>query len=72
MNRAPSPDLGRRLAELEAGARHARDRYRLYRAKAYGPRATSPGRLRDLERQANLAESRLERAKAEQALPTPR
>jgi hypothetical protein len=55
-----------RLVELEAEARHARDRYRLYRAKAYGPRATSAGRLRELERTSKLADSRLERARAEQ------
>ena len=39
-----------RLVELEAEARHARERYQLYRAKAYGPRLTSAGRLRELER----------------------
>ena len=66
-------DLGRpgsregvrlRLVQLEAEARHARERYRLYRAKAYGPRPTSAGRLRELERESSLAASRLERAKA--------
>jgi hypothetical protein len=56
-----------RLVELEAEARHSRERYRLYRAKAYGPRLTSAGRLRELERQSKLAESRLERAKSEQS-----
>ena len=30
-----------RLAELAAEARHASERYRLYRARAYGPHATS-------------------------------
>jgi hypothetical protein len=58
--------LNLRLVELEAEARHARERYRLYRAKAYGPRLTSAGRLRELERQSKLAESRLGRAKADQ------
>ena len=52
-----------RLRELEAEARHARRRYRLYRAKAYGPRSTSPGRLRELERAAEFAEQRLARAR---------
>jgi hypothetical protein len=53
-----------RLVELEAEARYARERYQLYRAKAYGPRMTSPARLRELERQSKLAGSRLDRAKA--------
>jgi hypothetical protein len=57
-----------RLVELEAEARHARERYRLYRAKAYGPRLTSGGRLRELERKSRLAESRLDRAKADRGL----
>ena len=61
----PGPAQNRRLVELEAEARHARERYRLYRAKAYGPRLTSPVRLRELERQSKLAESRLDRALAE-------
>lgn len=56
-------DASRRLAELETTARHASDRYRLYRARAYGSGATSPERLRDLERQSQRAESRLQRAK---------
>ena len=63
----PGPAKNRRLVELEAEARHARERYRLYRAKAYGPRLTSAARrLRELERQSKLAERRLGRAKAEQ------
>ena len=57
---------GFRLAELEAEARHAGDRYRLYRAKSYGPRMTSAGRLRELKRQSEFAERRLARARAEQ------
>ena len=48
-----------RLVLLEAEARYARERYQLYKAKAYGPRATSPARLRELERAWKLAESRL-------------
>jgi hypothetical protein len=62
----------RRLAELEAEARHADERYRLYRAKSYGPRLTSSGRLRELERISRLAESRLQRARAEQDQAAPR
>jgi hypothetical protein len=61
----PSASENVRLAELEAEARYARERYQLYRAKAYGPRLTSAGRLDELERQSKLAKSRLERAKAE-------
>jgi hypothetical protein len=53
------------LEELATMARHARERYDLYRAKAYGPRPTSPGRLRELERECARAESRLSRAHAE-------
>ena len=59
----PSKDSNRRLTELEAEARHARERFRLYRAKAYGPRLTSAGRLRDLERQSQFAQRRLDRAR---------
>ena len=60
-----------RLAELEAEALHARDRYRLYRARVLGPGATSFGRLRELERAAKLAESRLQRAKGSVAANAP-
>jgi hypothetical protein len=59
--------LNARLVTLEAEARYARERYQLYRAKAYGPRLTSAGRLRGLERTSKLADSRLDRAKAEQS-----
>ena len=50
------------MDELRAEARHARDRYALYRAKAYGQRLTSPARLRDLERAAEGSEARLRHA----------
>jgi len=53
-----------RLAELEAEARFASDRYRLYRARVVGSSPTSPGRLRELERDCRRAESRLRRAKS--------
>ena len=52
-----------RLVMLAAEARYARERYQLYRARAYGPRATSSGRLRELERAWKLAESRLNRSR---------
>jgi hypothetical protein len=53
-----------RTSDLAAQARHARERFDLYRAKSYGPKLTSPGRLRDLERTRDLAESRLRLAQA--------
>jgi hypothetical protein len=46
-----------RLAELEAQARHARERYDLYKARAYGMRPTNPTRMRELERQCAQAEA---------------
>jgi hypothetical protein len=49
-------------SELAAGLRHARERLALYKAKSYGPRLTSPARLRELERASELAETRLQRA----------
>lgn len=68
----PEPGKDFRLVELEAEARHARERFQLYKAKAYGPRLTSEGRLRELERQWKLAQGRLERGKAAQTQLTPR
>jgi len=47
------------LDELEAGARYARERLDLYKAKVYGSRPTSPSRLRELERVCAAAEGRL-------------
>jgi len=51
------------LTLLEATARHARERYQLYKAKTYGPRATSPTRLRELDSERARAETRLRRAR---------
>jgi hypothetical protein len=53
---------GTRLVMLEAEARYARERYQLYKAKTHGLRATSPHRLRELERAWRFAESRLRSA----------
>ena len=50
------------LDELRADARYWRERCDLYRAKTYGPRPTTPSRLRELERAASAAEARLRRA----------
>ena len=65
-SQGPSKGSTLPLAELEAEARYARERYELYRARAYGPRLTSAVRLRELERRSKLAESRLDRARADQ------
>jgi hypothetical protein len=54
----------RRLEELREEAAHRRRRVDLYQAKSYGPRPTSPSRLRELEREADAAESRLAAALA--------
>jgi hypothetical protein len=53
------------LEQLRAQARHARQRYDLYKAKAYGPRPTSATRMRQLAREAEAAEARLRAAQAE-------
>jgi hypothetical protein len=53
-----TPDLER----LQAEARHARERYRLYRARLYGSRSVSLSRLRELERASEAAEARLRHA----------
>ena len=54
--------MNARLIELKAEERYARERYQLYKAKAYGSRLTSPGRLRELERRSKLAKRRLDTA----------
>jgi hypothetical protein len=50
--------------QLEAEARHHRERLALYRARVYGSRPTSPVRLRELERTSAAADSRLRHARA--------
>jgi hypothetical protein len=54
-----------RIEELRVDARYHRERRDLYRAKLHGPRPTTPGQLRELERACVLAESRLRRAEQE-------
>jgi hypothetical protein len=54
-----------RLDELRAQAQYARQRYDLYKAKAYGPRLTSPARMRELEREASRTEADFRFAKAQ-------
>ena len=57
----------RRFEELEADAKYASERYRLYRAKVGGPLATSTGRLRELQRESERAQGTLARAREAQA-----
>lgn len=54
------------LGDLRAQAQYARERYQLYKAKAYGQRPTSAERLRELQRACEQAEARLRFAEAEQ------
>ena len=56
--------MDRQLESLRVQARYWRERRDLYRAKTYGPRATSPVRLRELESAAREADARLKRAEA--------
>jgi hypothetical protein len=64
---ARSTAAAARLDERRVQARFARERYDLYRARAYGPRLTSPSRLRELERECARAEANLSFAEAESA-----
>jgi hypothetical protein len=54
-----------RLDELRAQAQFARQRYDLYKARSYGPRLTSPARLRELKRECERAEANFRFARAE-------
>ena len=56
-----------RLARLRMEARYHRERRDLYRAKRYGPRATSPERMRELERAYDQAAERLRFAEKDKA-----
>jgi hypothetical protein len=56
-----------RIEDLQAEARYHRERYDLYRAKAYSLRPTSLARLRELERAYEGAEARLRRAQQKRA-----
>jgi hypothetical protein len=51
-----------RLAEMRMDADHARRRLQLYRARAYGLKPVSAVRMRELEREAEAAASRLRAA----------
>jgi hypothetical protein len=67
--RFPSP-LGRAEAarderdQLREEARYRRERLALYRARLYGGRAASLGKLRELQRASDGAAARLRRAEA--------
>ena len=65
MQSNPRREAQTRLKKLEAEATHARQRYDLYKAKSYGPKLTEPSRLDELERLSKMADSRLDRARAE-------
>ena len=60
----PSPTTRRRIEELTAGAKHARSRYDLYKARSYSSKASSPVKLKELKRESELAQMRLIRAKS--------
>ena len=61
-----------RVARLRMDARYHRERRDLYRAKMFGPRATSAERLRELERAYEQAAERLSTAEAKvDAAPAP-
>ncbi len=59
----------RQIEELQSEARYHRERYDLYKAKAYGPRLTSELRLNELERRSRGAQSRLRAAEREKDSP---
>ncbi len=64
MDTAPTSAVGQmRMADLEAEDRYHRERYALYRAKTYGPRPTSPARLRTLKLASEAAARRLRQAR---------
>ena len=56
-----------RIEQLRAQAAYARQRRDLYRAKMYGPRPSTPQRMRELERELELADERLKSALAARA-----
>jgi hypothetical protein len=53
------------LEQLREEVRYLGNRRDLYRAKVYGPRPALLSRLHELERQYELAETRLKRAELE-------
>jgi hypothetical protein len=59
-------------ARLRDEARYRRERLELYRARLYGGRAMSQGKLRELERASDGAAARLHRAEAAAVATQPR
>lgn len=57
----------RRIEEIRAEAKYHRERFDLYKAKAYGSRPTSEVRMRELERRSRGADARLREAQQENA-----
>ena len=55
------------IEQLTSQARYHRERYDLYRAKMYGPRPTTHGRLEELRRACDAAEERLATVRATRA-----
>lgn len=66
---AGSPADAARLDALQAAASYARQRYDLYKARAYGLRPISESRMRELERRCAQAEAALRFARAETQKP---
>ena len=62
---AMAPETAR-VTHLRRDARYHRERRDLYRAKVYGPRATSLTRLRELERASEQASELLRAAQAQE------
>jgi hypothetical protein len=65
------PMSAEHLEDLRAQSRYARERYQLYKAKAYGQRPTSPARMRELQRAYEQAEARLRAAEAQEPVAPP-
>ena len=66
MSAIEKPAVSRkRMEELTENAAHTRRRYDLYKAKTHSSRVTSPDRLRTLKREAEFAQMRLIRARAD-------
>jgi hypothetical protein len=57
-------DQRNELERLRDEARYRRERLELYRARLYGGRAVSQGKLRELQRASDGAAARLRRAEA--------
>ena len=56
--------------QLLAEARYARERYELYKARAYGGRPVNQSRLRELQRAHEGAQARLRRARTAEDDPS--